>query len=55
MKNLKGVKELLEKYKSITLERLKDIYKRHPYWEGKKVMDSITNFGTIYCPICKGA
>lgn len=55
MKNLKEAKELLEIYKSITLEQLKDIYKRHPDWEGLVVMSIITDFGTIYCPICKGA
>lgn len=55
MKNLKEAKKLLEKYKVITLERLKDIYKRHPSWIGKNVMKSITEFGTIYCPICAEA
>jgi hypothetical protein len=52
MKNLKGAKELLEKYKSITLKELQEKYKRHPSWDGKSVMNSITEFGTIYCPIC---
>ena len=55
MKNLKEAKELLERYKNITLEQLKDIYKRHPDWEGLGVMSSITDFGTIYCLICEGA
>ena len=55
MKNIEAAKELLEKYKSITLERLKDIYKRRPYWKGRNVMKSITEFGTVYCPLCKGA
>lgn len=55
MKNIKAAKKLLEKYKSITLEQLKNIYRRHPGWTGKKVMDSITEFGTVYCLICKGA
>ena len=55
MKNIEAAKELLEKYKSITLEQLKNIYKRHPFWDGRKVMSSITEFGTIYCPICQGA
>ena len=54
MKNLKEAKELLEKYKSITLKELQEKYKRHPYWKGKRVMSSITEFGTIYCPICQG-
>ena len=53
MRNLKGAKELLEKYKSITLEQLKDIYKKYPFWDGQDVMNSITEFGTIYCPICR--
>ena len=55
MKNLKAAKELLENYKNITLEQLKDIYKKHPDWEGQVVMSIITGFGTIYCPICKEA
>ena len=52
MRNLKGAKELLEKYKSITLKELQEKYKRHPSWTGQNVMKSITKFGTIYCPIC---
>ena len=54
MKNIEAAKELLERYKSITLEQLKDIYKKHPDWEGQRVMKSITGFGTIHCPICAG-
>lgn len=53
--NLKGAKELLEKYKSITLEQLDSIYKRHPQWKGKKVMFDITEFGSMYCPLCISA
>lgn len=55
MKNLKAAKELLEKYKSITLEELQEKYKWHPSWDGHNVMKSITEFGTIYCPICREA
>lgn len=55
MKNLKEAKELLEKYKSITIEQLNSIYKKHPFWTGKMVMRSITEFSTIYCPLCEGA
>lgn len=55
MKNIEAAKELLEKYKSITIEQLKDIYKKRPDWEGQVVMSIITGFGTIYCPLCKEA
>lgn len=52
MKNLKKAKELLEKYKSITLEQLEHRYKKHPGYKGKLIMHTITNFGTIYCILC---
>jgi hypothetical protein len=59
MKNLKEAKELLEKYKSITLEELEQKYKifasRHFHFkEGKRVMQSITRFGTSHCILCIG-
>ena len=53
MKNLKGAKELLEKYKSITLEELEQKYKRFPYYNGKFIMQTFTDFGTTFCAICK--
>ena len=55
MKNLKGAKELLEKYKSITLEELEQKYKRFPYYNGKFIMQKFTDFGTAFCAICKSA
>ena len=48
-------KKLLKKYKSITLEQLDNIYRKHPYWKGKDVMLNITAFSSIYCPICISA
>lgn len=53
MKNLKEAKELLEKYKSITLEELEQKYKRFPNHNGKFIMQTFTDFGTVYCPLCK--
>lgn len=53
MKNLKEAKELLEKYKSITLEQLKRRYKRCPGYDGELIMQTFTDFGTIYCILCK--
>lgn len=55
MKNLKAAKELLEKYKSITLEQLEKEYKKYTFILGKQVMHNITDFGTIYCIICESA
>lgn len=51
--NLKEAKELLEKYKSITLEQLEEAYKENPYACGEKVMCNITGFGKVdSCIIC---
>ena len=55
MKNLKEAKELLEKYKSITLEQLEQRYKRYPGYKGKLIMQTFTDFGTIFCILCKSA
>ena len=55
MKNLKEAKELLEKYKSITLEQLEKEYKKYTFILGKQVMYNITDFGSILCIICKSA
>lgn len=53
MKNLKEAKELLEKYKSITLEELEEKYKKYAYVTGYHVMNAITGFGNIKdCIIC---
>ena len=59
MKNLKEAKELLEKYKSITLEELEQKYKTYAlkyfhFNEGKEVMYRITRFGSSYCILCIG-
>ena len=53
MKNLKEAKELLEKYKSITLEQLEQKYKKFPGYNGNLIMRTFTDFGTIYCILCK--
>lgn len=55
MKNIEAAKELLEKYKSITLEQLEQRYKRYPNNKGKFIMQTFTNFGTMFCIICKSA
>ena len=55
MKNLKEAKELLEKYKSITLEQLEKEYKRYEHIKGKHIMFNITDFGSVLCIICKSA
>lgn len=55
MKNLKAAKELLEKYKSITLEQLEKEYKKYTFIPGKQVMYNITDFGSVFCIICKSA
>ena len=55
MKNIEAAKELLEKYKSITLEQLKKEYKRYKHINGKLVMYNITSFGSVFCIICKSA
>lgn len=55
MKNIEAAKELLEKYKSITLEELEQKYKRYPGYKGKFIMATFTDFGTIYCILCKAA
>ena len=55
MKNIEAAKELLEKYKSITLEQLEHRYKKHPGYKGKLIMQTFTDFGTVYCILCKSA
>lgn len=53
MNNLKEAKELLEKYKSITLEELRPKFKLYKHRKGRSVLESVTGFGTIYCILCK--
>lgn len=62
MKNLEAARELLEKYKSITLEELKQVFKDlqesqkdYDYIvDGEEVLNTITGFGKTYtCPLCK--
>ena len=55
MKNIEAAKELLEMYKSITLENLKQKYKIFPGYNGKRIMQTFTDFGTVFCIICKSA
>lgn len=53
--NLKAAKELLEIYKSITIEELENRFKKRPYLDGGDVLLKITSFGTLYCIICEAA
>ena len=53
MKNIEAAKKLLERYKSITLENLKQKYKIFPGYNGKRIMQTFTDFGTVFCIICK--
>lgn len=54
MKNLKEAKELLEKYKSITLEQLEEDYEKDPILSGFDILNKITGFGnTTSCILCK--
>ena len=55
MKNMEAAKELLEKYKSITLEDLRSKFKLYKYRKGNSVLKSITGFGTGHCILCKSA
>lgn len=51
MNNLKEAKELLEKYKSITLKQLEDAYLNGD--KGHRILFKITGFGvTNYCMLC---
>lgn len=53
--NLKEAKKLLEKYKSITLEELKEKYKKeYVYITGRHVLNAITGFSsTKDCILCQ--
>lgn len=61
MKNLEAAKELLEKYKNVTLEELKQVFKnfQENYQEGDIidghiVLNTITGFGeTSTCLLCR--
>jgi hypothetical protein len=58
--NLKEAKELLEIYKSITLEQLMQKYelltpKHFRFRKGEYVLGRMTYFGTHHCIICRGA
>lgn len=55
MKNIEAAKELLEEYKSITLEQLEYQYKICPNYRGKIIMQSFTDFGTTHCILCRSA
>ena len=55
MKNIEAAKELLEKYKSITLEQLEQEYRKRILCRGNLIMSNITNFGTIFCVLCTSA
>lgn len=59
MRNLEAAKELLEKYKSVTLEELKQVFKHlqeeeNDVIDGDMVLNTITGFGeTSTCLLCK--
>lgn len=55
MKNLKEAKELLWRYKCITLEQLENYFKLYPYLKGGDILNKITYFGSIDCLLCVGA
>jgi hypothetical protein len=55
MKNIEAAKELLEMYKSITLEELENRFKAEPYLDGKRILLKMTNFSSVYCIICVAA
>lgn len=55
MKNIEAAKELLEKYKNITLEELENRFKKRPYLKGGDVLLKMTSFSTPYCIICEAA
>lgn len=51
--NLKEAKELLEKYKSITLEQLKKAFEEDPSLDGGDIIHHITGFGDpATCMLC---
>ena len=52
MKNIEAAKELLERYKNITLEQLEQKYRIFPEYNGKRIMQTFTDFGTIACILC---
>ena len=54
MKNIEAAKELLEKYKSITLEELEEEYEGAFIPLGLEILNKITGFGdTVSCILCK--
>lgn len=53
--NIKEAKELLGKYKKITLDQLTLIYKATPYAKGKQILYSKTGFGSTNCILCQSA
>lgn len=54
-KNIEAAKELLERYKSITLEQLENYFKLYPYLKGRGILNRITHFGSSDCLLCVGA
>ena len=58
---IKAAKELIDKYQSITLEQLKDLWKSESEQnlgciiDGGWVLSLITNFGSCACVLCKAA
>lgn len=56
MNNIKEFKELIEKYSSITLERIEEVWNEYDesYVHSGEVMHSLTGFGGVFsCSLCK--
>lgn len=54
IENIEEAKELLQKYRSITLEEINAVYDKLNFKTGNNAIHSITGFGTIHtCILCK--
>lgn len=56
MSNIKEFKELIEKYSSITLERIEEVWNEYDesYVHSGEIMHSLTGFGGVHsCSLCK--
>jgi hypothetical protein len=56
MNNIKEFKELIEKYSSITLEKIEEVWNEYDesYVHSGEIMHSLTGFGGVYsCSLCK--
>lgn len=54
IENIEEAKELLRKYRSITLEEINKVYDKPEFEHGSEVLHEITGFGTFHtCMLCK--